>query len=247
MRRLIKRRNRMNIDEARTEIRVAQKEKRGANLRGADLRGADLEGADLIDADLIDADLRGADLEDADLRGANLIDANLEGANLRGANLRGANLRGANLRGADLRGANLRGANLEGADGICKSICTPITLFEDQIGPIRAYKLVTEDLMSPIRNKRLKYEIGSIIEVSDADCDENKQCGAGINLATLDWCLKEWKEGYRVLICEFHREDIAAIPIASDGKFRVKRCKVVAEKNLEAIGWPPERIDESLS
>jgi hypothetical protein len=37
---------------------------------------------------------------------------------------------------------------------------------------------------------------------------------------------------------EFAVEDIAAIPIASDGKIRLHRCKVVGEKNLAEMGWP---------
>jgi len=55
-------------------------------------------------------------------------------------------------------------------------------------------------------------------------------------VASLDWCLKEWKEGYRILVVEFMKEDVAAIPIGSDGKFRVFRCKVIYEKNLKDVG-----------
>lgn len=48
--------------------------------------------------------------------------------------------------------------------------------------------------------------------------------------------LKEWRTGYRILVVEFTAADIAAIPVASDGKFRVHRCTVVAEKSLEEVG-----------
>jgi hypothetical protein len=48
--------------------------------------------------------------------------------------------------------------------------------------------------------------------------------------------MKEWHEGYRILIAEFTAEDIAAIPTANDGKFRVHKCKIVGEKDLREIG-----------
>jgi hypothetical protein len=48
--------------------------------------------------------------------------------------------------------------------------------------------------------------------------------------------MREWKEGYHILIAEFTVADIAAIPIATDGKFRVRRCKIVGEKDLAEIG-----------
>jgi hypothetical protein len=109
----------------------------------------------------------------------------------------------------------------------------------DQLGKVRAYKLVTADGIGPF-NGGIKYEIGKSYEVTDANTDEAVQCAAGINLATLDWCLKEWKESYRILVAEFMAKDIAAIPIGSDGKFRVYRCKIVGEKDLKELGWPPK-------
>lgn len=84
----------------------------------------------------------------------------------------------------------------------------------------------------------MKYVIGESVSVDDANCNPDDDCGAGINVATLDWCLKEWREGYRVLLVEFEASDIACIPTASDGKFRLHRCKVVAEKNISALVVP---------
>ena len=40
------------------------------------------------------------------------------------------------------------------------------------------------------------------------------------------------REGFRILIVEFTAKDIAAIPTGTDGKFRLHRCKVVAEKQV---------------
>jgi len=191
----------------------------GANLSGANLSGANLSGANLYGADLYRANLYGA---------------NLSGADLSGANLSGANLSGADLSGANLSGANLYGANLSGAKGIDASRCTPLLVLFDQPGPIRAYKLVTSDGVGPY-NGGITYRVGESCEVTDANTDPLEACGAGINLATLDWCLKEWQQGYRVLIAEFTAADIAAIPTATDGKFRVHRCRIVGEKDISEL------------
>ena len=45
--------------------------------------------------------------------------------------------------------------------------------------------------------------------------------------------LREWIEGYRILVVEFEAADITSIPTGTDGKFRVHRCTVIAEKSLE--------------
>ena len=201
--------------------------KSGVNLSDADLSGADLSGANLSGANLSDADLSDADLSGADLSGANLSDADLSGANLFRADLSGANL----------SGAYLSGAYLSGAIGINKNLCTPLQILLEQVGKIRAYKLVKSDGLAPF-NRGITYELDKSYEVGDASTDDTEQCAKGINLATLDWCMKEWKEGYRILIAEFTREDIAAIPIGTDGKFRVFRCKIVGEKDLKEVGLP---------
>ncbi len=172
--------------------------------------------------------------------GANLGGADLGGANLRGANLRDADLRGANLRDANLRDANLRGANLGGADlrdakNVNPYRVTPLLMLRDQPGPIWAYKLVTASGVGPF-NGGITYRVGEEYAVTDADTDAARQCAPGINLATLDWCMSEWREGYRIFVAEFFSGDIAAIPTATDGKFRVRRCRIVGEKDLVEIG-----------
>ena len=181
---------------------------------------------------LTEAVRRGADLQGADLRGAYL-----QGADLRGAYLQGADLQGAHLQGAHLQGAHLQGAYLQGAVGVNPHVAQPLHILADQVGKIRAYKLVTSDLKSPIHyGKTLTYEKGKTVEVKGALTDPNVECGAGVNVATLDWCIKNWSTGRRILIVEFTAKDIAAIPTTSDGKFRLHRCKVVGEKKLEEIG-----------
>ena len=56
-----------------------------------------------------------------------------------------------------------------------------------------------------------------------------------LNIATLDWCLKNWKPGYHVMLVKFTAKDIASIPISTDGKFRLFRCEVVGEKDITAL------------
>ena len=189
------------------------------------------------------ANLSHADLSHAYLSGAYLSHAYLSGAYLSGANLSGADLSGAYLSDANLSGANLSGANLfrayrSGADGINKYLITPLTILLDQPGKTRAYKLVNQNMEGPF-NGGIKYEIGKVYEVKDANIDDKQQCAKGINLATLDWCMKNWMQTYRILVAEFEAKDIACIPIATDGKFRVFRCQIVDEKDLKEIGLTP--------
>jgi hypothetical protein len=213
----------------------------GANLYGANLSGANLSRANLSGANLSGADLSGAALSGADLYGADLYGADLSRANLYGANLSGANLSGANLSGADLSGANLSDANLSGANGAQPERCTPLLMLLDQPGSIRAYKLVTDEGIGPF-NGGITYQVGESYEVADADTNPHEHCAAGINVATLDWCLKEWQPGYRVLIVEFTAADIACIPTATDGKFRLHRCRVVGEKDITPLVQQPVEV-----
>ena len=176
------------------------------------------------------ADVREA-VEMAERDKADLRFANLRFADLRSANLRFTDLGSADLRSADLRFANLGFADLRFAKGLRPERSNDLLLLREQVGKIRAYKLVTKDLMSPIQSdNRIKYEIGSTVSAK-ANMDESEDCGAGINLATLPWCLNEHRDGYRILVCEFAAKDIAAIPNA-DGKFRVHKAKVVKELDL---------------
>ena len=173
---------------------------------------------------------------------AYLTGAYLRDADLRGADLRDADLRGADLRDADLRDADLRDADLRDAVGINKFLSTPLLMLLEQPGPIRAYKLVNQN-GEGIYSRQNDYSPINYLDptmeefaVLNFDMNDQNQCGAGINLATLDWCIKEWKLSYRILIMEFTANDIAAIPIGTDGKFRVKRCRRIGEKDLAEIG-----------
>src|SRR3990172_2534476 len=205
----------------------------GANLSGADLSRADLSGANLSGAYLAGADLSGADLSEADLSEANLSEAYLSRANLSRANLSEADLSRANLSRANLSGANLSGTRFDGAMtdgmiGVDADRYTPLRILLHQPGKIRAFKLVNEAGEGPFLGG-IKYEVGQTYEFLEADTKDTAQCGQGINLCTLDWAIREYRPGYRILIAEFTREDIAAIPRGHEGKFRVFRCTIVGE------------------
>ena len=171
----------------------------------------------------------------ANLSSANLSSANLSSADLSSADLSSANLRSADLSYANLRYADLRSADLSYAKNLNKFITTPLYILKSQVGKIRAYKIVNEKNEGPYRGGII-YNVGKTYSVKSFDTDENRACGAGINLATLDWCIKEWRIGYKILLVEFTARDIVSIPIGSDGKFRVKKCKIVKRVNLKEIG-----------
>ena len=150
------------------------------------------------------------------------------------ANLSDAYLRDANLSGANLSDAYLSRAYFSRATGIAPERCTDLLMLLDQVGKIRAYKLTKPDGSGPTY-RGLTYEVGKTVKAADANTDPDDHCGAGVNLATLPWCLSQWQPGYRIFVCEFTRADIAAIPTATDGKFRTHRCRVVREIPEETI------------
>jgi hypothetical protein len=155
-----------------------------------------------------------------------------------------ANLRVANLYGADLSGANLSGAELYGAKGVSKYMTTPMYFIQFQPGKQYLFKLVDNDMWSPINGNRIHYEIGKTAKADEINLDETEQCGAGISLASLDWCLKEYRDGYRILLCSLnYSPETCCIPIGSDGKIRVKSCKVERDITDEVIGKKEAQCD----
>jgi len=168
--------------------------------------------------------------------------ADLSRAYLSGADLSRANLSRAYLSGADLSGAYLSGADLSGAKGINPYLSTPLLILLDQpkTNDLIAYKLVTKEYGSPIAPSNgygsIKYEIGKTVEVSDADENPENQCARGISVSTLDWCMKEWNKGRKILRGTFRVADIACIPTATDGKFRIRKFTPINEVDLKEIG-----------
>ena len=231
----------------------------GANLLRVNLRGANLLRANLGRANLEGANLLRANLEGASLLGANLLRANFEGANLGGANLGGANLGGANLGGANLERANLERANLEGVNleranlervnleraNLVNTIYENMNwlawmgIISDSKGYARAYKLIDQG-GEGIFQGGLNYFDGTIFEVPKVDRNEFMQCSYGINLATFKWCLNNRQgKSNRLLLMKFKVSD-AICPVASDGKFRVRKCSRVGE-----VDWNNNLLKEN--
>ena len=141
------------------------------------------------------------------------------------------NLTGANLAGADLTGANLTGANLSGAIVLYKP---NLDLLKYISGSIICWKYMV-DGKSPYQGAT--YEVGNEYEAK-INTNIYQQCGHGINVASLNWCYYDAK-GKSGKITFFECEvvvnspDDVIIPLATDGKFRVKKIKVLREIGIK--------------
>ena len=191
------------------------------------LDGSSKEFTNLSGATLSWATLSVANLSRADLSGANLSWADLSGATLSGANLSRANLSRANLSGANLSGANLSGANLRDAKLPISGLITT-----DLANKMYALKAVNKDGKSIMVHggpgEPLDYSVGKRVSVNDANEDVRVLCGAGINVANKEYILNNHSNN-RIMLVSFSKSDIAALPLGSDGKFRLHRCFVERE------------------
>ena len=93
-------------------------------------------------------------------------------------------------------------------------------------------------MLSPYQD--FKYEIGKEYSVKKYNTDETELCGEGLNVATLEWCLRNSMKDLDMVYIEveFESKDIVAIPFFTDGKFRVRKFKVIRKvpiKELQAI------------
>ena len=134
----------------------------------------------------------------------------------------------ADLQCADLLYANLRYANLHNTilDGI--NWLSYIGITTNKQGKGLGYKLVTFE-GEGIFQGGINYLDGDKFQVPKVDPDAYTQCSYGINLATFQWCLNNKNnESNRLLLFEFNVKDTVC-PIASDGKFRVKKCTKIGE------------------
>src|SRR4030042_1961115 len=148
----------------------------------------------------------------------NTVGKTLEEGVKGGAYLRGAYLQGAYLRGADLQGAKFK-------EPIFLSELYSLKLLPSET-PLRFWKY-TDDGKSPYQNA--KYEVGKEYKFKNPDTNELNACGKGGNVASLMWCLRDsiGRKKIDLLEVEFEAGDIAAVPYWSDGKFRVKRFKIL--------------------
>ena len=152
---------------------------------------------------------------------------------------------GASLDGANLYGANLDGASLDRASLARAKFSEPIYLSDlyslKQLpkDTILTYWKYIKDGKSPIQNSnKIKYEVGKTYTEKDCNDNEYENCGAGLNVATIFWCLKETvnDNDVELIECQFKVSDIVAIPYWTDGKFRVSKLKVIRKiSRAEAI------------
>ncbi len=148
----------------------------------------------------------------------------------------GAYLSGADLSRANLSGAYLSGANLSGAKGYIPERTTALAALPYMTGVsaghIAAFKLVNRKGEGHV-NGGIKYPVGEEVFEPTADRNPERDCGAGLNIADLPWVLSEWCEGYRILLVEHTAADIAAIPLGTNGKYRVTRLRVLRDVTEE--------------
>ena len=144
--------------------------------------------------------------------------------NLSYANLRYANLSSANLRSADLRYAKYK-EPLFLPDLYSLKLLPSLTKL--------TYWKYLIDGKSPYQYA--KYEIGKVYKFNTFNDDENISCGEGGNVATLSWCLKDRSSADEFIKVEFRVRDICAIPYATDGKFRVKKFKVLRKYSRKQV------------
>ena len=139
---------------------------------------------------------------------------------------------------------NLRGANLSGAN-LLLNICNLYSLkLLTKSTKLRYWKYL-EDGKSPYQ--KFPYEVGKEYTFDEYSDNERELCAKGGNVATLQWCLRDNTEADEFIEVEFQVKDIAAIPYFSDGKFRVKRFKVLCKLNREkAIEFFMGKLNEDL-
>ena len=109
----------------------------------------------------------------------------------------------------------------------------PLSILFDQPGKLYAYKFVDKNYRTVYQ--RFQYNIGKSYDFTEeTNPDPLVTCGAGLNVATMDWCIRYYNDKDRILKVEFTAKDIACIPLGSDGKFRLYRGKIVGEvKNIK--------------
>ena len=124
---------------------------------------------------------------------------------------------------ADLSEANLSDTIFDGINWLAY-----IGILPDNTGIARAYKVIN-NIGEGIYTGGINYLKGINFNIPKVDPDVFVQCSTGIHLATLAWCLNnKQKETDKLLMFSFNVKD-AICPVATDGKFRVKKCSKIGE------------------
>ena len=130
----------------------------------------------------------------------------------------------ADLRDADLYGANLSDANLSGAENLLSSVDYLRNNFECTAEGIIAYKVFNAMYSPPTK---WKIQPKSVI-TENVNANRTNDCGCGINVATLEWVLREYSEEeiWKVLI-RWEWLCGVVVPYNTDGKIRCERVELV--------------------
>jgi len=96
-----------------------------------------------------------------------------------------------------------------------------------------AYKTVDRNYKNSIHTdgKIIEYEVGKSYTEKNINYDVNENCEAGLNVATLMWCLAE-NQGRILMVRIPKKNNEIIVPKKSDGKFRVKKMTVIREIKL---------------
>ncbi len=96
---------------------------------------------------------------------------------------------------------------------------------------IHAYKYTDMEYAPPYKwhMTSVKYLPGYVYTEDDYDTDTYLSCGAGLNIATKQWCESDGWKGCKLLLVALKVEDIVCVPTRTDGKFRCKRFEVLKE------------------
>ena len=103
----------------------------------------------------------------------------------------------------------------------------------------RGYKYLNQDRTSPYQNFKYVFRKGKVFKCDDLDEKIENECGAGWNLATLDWILNDTNILDKIIV-EFSipKEAKIIIPKGSNGKFRTNLIRY--ERQSKAVDIFPE-------
>ena len=96
-----------------------------------------------------------------------------------------------------------------------------------------AFKAVDKSSREGVYKGGVPFPDGSVVkDPNQIDYNSRLDCGAGLNLATLEWCSSYaapyWDKNRIILKVKFNLDAIC-IPFISDGKFRVQQCEVIGQ------------------
>ena len=176
-------------------------------------------------ADFSGIDLQKANFSYKDLTGICFKNSDLTKATFEGSNCSHVDFSGANCIGTDFDSSNLRDANLSGVTGLLSPIEFLKNNFEclPSLGYI-AYKTFNNTYKAP---DTWKIGMNSILTES-VNRFPTDTCGSGINVATLDWVKKYYRDGviWRVLI-KWEWLPGVVVPYNTVGKIRCEKVMLL--------------------